>query len=1541
MTVTSTISGALVTPDSPWLGLRSFTEQTQPYFFGRDEELNDLYERIVDKPLTVLFGQSGLGKSSLLQAALVPRLRSAGFVPVCVRFDHDAAAPSLEFQLLDALRLALEQGGCGMQAAALEKALDDAGPPKDYSALLWLLFHDPACGLIPTRGAMSVEFPRPVFLIDQFEEIFTLGERPARRDAGSEFRESLAALVENRPPNSLRPTLETDDDLAERLDYKARHARFLLSLREDFLHLLERWRRTMPSLMENRLELRMLSGPQAFLAVVRPGQLREGLPAIIPDQVGEAIVRFVAGADAGVPLDEIDAVPPLLSLVCAELNAQRLDAGARQITQAQFEGHSGDILASFYLRSFDQPTYGSALCGLPNANLALQSVRSLIEDRLLSADGFRESIAFDTITRDLSHAADPGAAQAVLEMLVERRLLTVEERGGVRRIELAHDVLTRIVKTSRDERHEVEAVARAQSEQQRAEAETARLLKERNRLQRQAILATSLAIVAIAGALVGWIGFKRSVEAKDDAVVAKNQAVEAGTQAEAAKVEADLARQKAQASEKQAIEARNQAQAGFEAAFQGLSKLYGDYASRTLENTPGISLKQADTLKSELRSYLLEQLRELNEEQPHHRGTVNLIARLLFDEGADAFIDKDYTRAHDRLAEAFQWSTKDAPGSASEAETYADILLEQAYVSYYRSGPQSGIEFAKSSLSKVRELTGTWPASWRLEFVRILFEYYIIFDDARNREPISQLADRLIPVIEKSGRHFDPVMSYVKLRQDALWGDGNFDRSLADYALERDLIVWFREQVVQNQSFTLIQLEMAAKRRLENILSFVQTQFSRANDQASRDERRAILGELEITMKALESRLPKSTIVYGARGTLLRLQESSIRENINTRSPGELRTAAERHRMVAAALGVGASVADLIVPAFTSYSAKGATEQNKSLALTEAQGAMRDFMSLDLIGVDTVLQNNDLAMAIVALRDTKPDDPMRLLHGQLIEQFTALYQKASRDARSACSETFSKATAPVVEDWFRSGDYEKVAAFSRGCYAGLPIETYTSGDRETFVTQLNLGIRSLLKTGQREEAMQLLTQTLALCDAIFAERPWDWWVKEPYRRLCFDVAGELTATGATASAQPLLRRGWTRLLQLHGKDIDLDHYPELPLLGDVPPMAAPDDAEFFSSFAKGHIDTRLIRFTVACDFNGIKYPFHVYVPSGRNGYAELQDQFHWLNGIRGGVVVQEVRDLFEKLHAQADRDKIDFSEYCKKEYPRATVEEADRKLQAARASVDALLAGAPDELSRAKGELAAAYAFACRSALGCSFWERLGEYANGWLMQEASNPAAKSSLAIALFCQDQVAQAHSIFKVSWDDPDSSREFKEAAAADFAALVPSDSDERAKTLKRLYLIAVENDVSFPDLMEYALSDVLEQQRRIELAEKHAQECEDAYRNDSHDANREKLLSAYDSASHLALHAKRWAAAESWARKSLALAQTNPVAYGTLATALLFQGNYKQAQEIYKSHWQDPLDGKTLGEAVLADLETLEKAGITHPDSVRIRAEFGAK
>ena len=55
------------------------------------------------KLLTVLFGQSGLGKTSILRAGLVPRLRGQGYCPVYVRIDYARDAPEPAEQIKQAI----------------------------------------------------------------------------------------------------------------------------------------------------------------------------------------------------------------------------------------------------------------------------------------------------------------------------------------------------------------------------------------------------------------------------------------------------------------------------------------------------------------------------------------------------------------------------------------------------------------------------------------------------------------------------------------------------------------------------------------------------------------------------------------------------------------------------------------------------------------------------------------------------------------------------------------------------------------------------------------------------------------------------------------------------------------------------------------------------------------------------------------------------------------------------------------------------------------------------------------------------------------------------------------------------------------------------------------------------------------------------------------------------------------------------------------------------------------------------------------------
>ena len=115
---------------NPWLGLASFTEETREYFYGREEEVAELARRVQRRLLTVLFGQSGLGKTSILRAGLVPRLRGKGYCPVYVRIDYGRDAPEPREQIKRAVRESARESGHWTRAGTAVE-----GEP------LWEYFH--------------------------------------------------------------------------------------------------------------------------------------------------------------------------------------------------------------------------------------------------------------------------------------------------------------------------------------------------------------------------------------------------------------------------------------------------------------------------------------------------------------------------------------------------------------------------------------------------------------------------------------------------------------------------------------------------------------------------------------------------------------------------------------------------------------------------------------------------------------------------------------------------------------------------------------------------------------------------------------------------------------------------------------------------------------------------------------------------------------------------------------------------------------------------------------------------------------------------------------------------------------------------------------------------------------------------------------------------------------------------------------------------------------------------------------------------------
>ncbi|MFD9195643.1 XRE family transcriptional regulator [Streptomyces phaeochromogenes] len=161
------------TAPPPYAGLRSFTERDAPWFFGREQLVEEVAGRLQRQRFVVLIGASGSGKSSLLRAGLVPRLQAAATVVVLTPGPRP-----------------LEE--CAVRLGALASLTP--------GALYGELRQDPdnldrVARQIATR---SPEGEGIVLVVDQFEETFTLCRDDAERHCFVEALVTAASAASGR-----------------------------------------------------------------------------------------------------------------------------------------------------------------------------------------------------------------------------------------------------------------------------------------------------------------------------------------------------------------------------------------------------------------------------------------------------------------------------------------------------------------------------------------------------------------------------------------------------------------------------------------------------------------------------------------------------------------------------------------------------------------------------------------------------------------------------------------------------------------------------------------------------------------------------------------------------------------------------------------------------------------------------------------------------------------------------------------------------------------------------------------------------------------------------------------------------------------------------------------------------------------------------------------------------------------------------------------------------------------------------------------------
>jgi len=387
-------STAVVTVTNPFVGPRPI--DTGQKIFGRDREIEQLYYLLSGERIVLLHSPSGAGKSSLIQAGLLPRLTQLFDVwgPTRVNLQPPEGDSAAVNRYVRSANLGFE--------ARIPKVRQRQ--PELISAMTMSEY---VAGRPRRRSAP----PNIVLLFDQFEEILTVD--PLALEAKHEFFEQVGKLLQDP------------------------HVWALFALREDFLAPLDPYAEQVPSHLKNRFRLDLLGREAAREAISR--SVEEGGRSFASEAVGK-LVNDLATMQVQRPDGTFESqtgpyVEPLhLQVACRGL-WERMPKDKRTIDPADIESF-GDVtkaLAEYYERE---------VAGIAGEDARVErALREWVGGKLITPDGIRGQVLKGV-------GESEGLGNELIGRLVDTHLVRGEQRAGALWYELSHDRLIEPVRKS-------------------------------------------------------------------------------------------------------------------------------------------------------------------------------------------------------------------------------------------------------------------------------------------------------------------------------------------------------------------------------------------------------------------------------------------------------------------------------------------------------------------------------------------------------------------------------------------------------------------------------------------------------------------------------------------------------------------------------------------------------------------------------------------------------------------------------------------------------------------------------------------------------------------------------------------------------------------------------------------------------------------------------------------------------------------------------------------------------------------------------------
>lgn len=425
-------------------GPTPFDADMQHVYHGREDDVNAIYQSLLLNNCIVIAGRSGVGKTSLIKAGLLPLLQQN------ISDNNKDARQFIIIRLRVGINTGTEQRN--LLAMVRQMVLSEISQPGQHKFLSFL--EDPfrqTLGFMLKQRQYNdfLENRQPVFLFifDQLEELFTYSYNNL-----VQFQNELIELLNLNLPDNVRQAIEAHPDGRRAIDKNEAAIlttpltiKFLFAIRSDKLSLLIRLKDAIPYILLNPYELKSMSALQATKAITEPA-LDEGNFTTQPFQFDPAAVQAIITHLSKFPNNSLEdnyqpeKIDPItIQIICRHIEEKIAPSVTDHIIKLEHLPDLNKVFADYY---------NDTLKGLQLTSDELRLARLLLEEKLIyEPDQRRRQVFID----------ESGLPETILEQLEQTRLIRqISVPQWKKCYELSHDWLVLCVLEAKKQRQQAE-----------------------------------------------------------------------------------------------------------------------------------------------------------------------------------------------------------------------------------------------------------------------------------------------------------------------------------------------------------------------------------------------------------------------------------------------------------------------------------------------------------------------------------------------------------------------------------------------------------------------------------------------------------------------------------------------------------------------------------------------------------------------------------------------------------------------------------------------------------------------------------------------------------------------------------------------------------------------------------------------------------------------------------------------------------------------------------------------------------------------------